>query len=65
MSLVIMLKLNNLFVLFTVPDDLPYPDDRDMVLLLATVVVHARPLHLLSTLNYADLFAWAVPSDMM
>ena len=46
-------------------DDLPYPDDREMVLLLATVIVHARPKHLLSTLNYADLFAWAVPSDMM
>ena len=42
-----------------------FPDDREMVLLLATVIVHARPKHLLSTLNYADLFAWAVPSDMM
>ena len=48
-----------------VVDDLPYPDDREMVLLLASVIVHARPKHLLSTLNYADLFAWAVPSDMM
>ena len=48
-----------------VPNDLPYPDDKEMVLLLANVIVHARPKHLMSTLNYADLFAWAVPSDMM
>ncbi len=36
-----------------------------MVLLLANVIVQARPRHLLSSLNYADLFAWGVPSDMM
>ena len=48
-----------------IPDDLAYPNDREMVLLLATVIVQSRPKHLLSTLNYADLFAWAVPSDMM
>ena len=36
-----------------------------MVLLLATVIVQSRPKHLLSTLNYADIFAWAVPSDMI
>ena len=48
-----------------VPDDLAYPNDREMVLLLATVIVQSRPKHLLSTLNYADIFAWAVPSDMM
>ena len=51
--------------LVSVPDDLPYPDDREMILLLATVIVQARPIHLLSTLNYADLFAWTVPKDMM
>lgn len=45
--------------------DLPSPTDHDMVLLLATVIVHARPVHLISTLNYADLFAWTVPIDMM
>jgi hypothetical protein len=50
---------------FLVPDDLPYPDDREMILLLATVIVQARPIHLLATLNYADLFAWTVPKDMM
>jgi hypothetical protein len=50
---------------FKVPDDLPYPDDREMILLLATVIVQARPIHLISTLNYADLFAWTVPKDMM
>ena len=48
-----------------VPNDLPYPDDKEMVLLLANVIVHAKPKYLMSTLNYADLFAWAVPSDMM
>jgi len=36
-----------------------------MILLLATVIAAARPMHLLSTLNYADLFAWSVPIDMM
>jgi hypothetical protein len=36
-----------------------------MVLLLASVLVQARPRHLMSTLNYADLFAWTVPIDMM
>lgn len=41
------------------------PGDKEMVLLLATVIVNARPKRLMSTLNYADLFAWAVPSDMM
>ena len=60
-----------------VPDDLllqrkphrhqqpPQPGESDMVLLLATVVVQARPMHLMATLNYADLFAWSVPVDMM
>ncbi len=51
--------------LLLVPDDLPSPDDHDMILLLATVIVAARPTHLMSTLNYADLFAWSVPIDMM
>ncbi len=41
------------------------PSAHDMVLLLATVIVSARPNHLMSTLNYADLFAWSVPIDMM
>ena len=36
-----------------------------MVLLLASVIIRARPMHLMSTLNYADLFAWAVPIDIM
>lgn len=68
MTSIKLIKLNLLghqINLLTVPDDLCYPNDREMVLLLATVIVQARPRHLLSTLNYADLFAWAVPSDMM
>ena len=48
-----------------VPEDLPVPTESDLVLLLASVIVQARPLHLMSTLNYADLFAWTVPIDMM
>ena len=44
---------------------LSYPDDREMILLLASVVVQARPTHLLATLCYADNFAWTVPTDMM
>ena len=42
-----------------------YPDDKEMILLLASVVVQARPAHLLATLCYADTFAWTVPTDMM
>ena len=52
-------------IFITVPDDLPSPDDHDLTLLLATVIVAARPAHLMATLNYADLFAWSVPIDMM
>ena len=52
-----------------VPEDLDpsyaRPAESDMVLLLATVVVQARPMRLMATLNYADLFAWSVPVDMM
>ncbi len=49
-----------------VPADLlPEPSEQDMILLIATCIVHSRPQHLMSTLNYADLFAWSVPIDMM
>ena len=44
---------------------LPIPVEREMIMLLASVVVQARPCHMLSTLNYADMFAWTVPTDMM
>ena len=60
----ILLPLCHIIVI-TVPDDLPSPDDHDLTLLLATVIVAARPAHLMATLNYADLFAWSVPIDMM
>ena len=42
-----------------------YPDDRDMILLLASVIIQARPTHLLATLCYADTYAWTIPTDMM
>jgi hypothetical protein len=49
-----------------VPDDLrASPSDNDLILLIATCIVHARPMHLLATLDYADLFAWSVPIDIM
>ena len=49
-----------------VPEDLlPSPSDHDMILLIAACIVHSRPMHLMSTLHYADLFAWSVPIDMM
>jgi len=54
-----------LHLFYLVPEDLAYPDEREMILLLATVIVQARPKHLIATLNYADLFAWTVPKDMM
>ncbi|XP_040579519.1 uncharacterized protein [Lepeophtheirus salmonis] len=46
-------------------DDLPYPNDAELIMLLATVIIHARPKHLMATLNYADVFAWSVPADMI
>ena len=42
-----------------------YPDDREMILLLASVVIQSRPAHLLATLCYADTYAWTIPTDMM
>lgn len=48
-----------------VTEDLPSPNDHDMVLLLTTVIIRARPMHLMSTLDYADLYAWAVPIDII
>ena len=42
-----------------------YPDDRDMILLLASVIIQSRPAHLLATLCYADTYAWTIPTDMM
>ena len=42
-----------------------YPDDREMILLLAIVIVQARPTYLLATLCYADIFGWTIPTDMM
>ena len=45
--------------------DLYYPDDREMILLLASVIIQARPAHLLATLCYADTYAWTIPTDMM
>ena len=45
--------------------NLYYPDDREMILLLAIVVVQSRPTHLLASLCYADTFAWTIPTDMM
>ena len=41
------------------------PNRGELIMLLASVIVQARPSQLLSTLNYADLFAWSVPCDMM
>ena len=41
------------------------PDDREMILLLASVIIQARPTHLLATLCYADTYAWTIPTDMM
>ena len=50
----------------SVPEDLlPSPSDHDMILLIAACIVNSRPMHLMSTLHYADLFAWSVPIDMM
>ena len=46
-------------------NDLFYPDDREMILLLASVIIQARPAHLLATLCYADTYAWTIPTDMM
>ena len=42
-----------------------YPDDREMILLLASVIIQSRPAHLLATLCYADTYAWTIPTDMM
>ena len=46
-------------------NELCYPDDREMILLLASVIIQARPAHLLATLCYADTYAWTIPTDMM
>ena len=48
-----------------IESDLFYPDDREMILLLASVIIQARPAHLLATLCYADTYAWPIPTDMM
>ena len=42
-----------------------YPGDREMILLLASVIIQSRPAHLLATLCYADTYAWTIPTDMM
>ena len=41
------------------------PNRGELIMLLASVIVQARPSQLISTFNYADLFAWSVPCDMM
>ena len=42
-----------------------FPSDEEMILLLSSVLVQARPIHLMAAISYIDAFAWTVPVDMM